>query len=205
METDSRHDEHAQNQRSRVAAIKLTPRISALKDQLQAEPRFMSVEQASIITESYREHPDEPRVLQRAHALERALRQIRIRIDPGELIVGNRTSEIRAGVNPSAQSGCLGMTISLLGLILWLFERLETRRPDTRPAAVLPLFGWEPLLFYLLHLFAYAILCFVLVLVARPVLTLAGWLISLASFAPILCWFQKIKAVGRLPVFLRWL
>ncbi|MEE8440328.1 MAG: formate C-acetyltransferase/glycerol dehydratase family glycyl radical enzyme [Spirochaetia bacterium] len=77
---------------------KLTPRISALKNQMLAAPRFLSVEQATIITESYREHPNEPRILQRAHALERALRQIRIRIDPGELIVGNRTSEIRAGV-----------------------------------------------------------------------------------------------------------
>ena len=79
-------------------ATKITPRIAALKDRMQAEPRFMSVEQALIITESYREHPSEPRILQRAHALERALRQIRISIDPGELIVGNRTSEVRAGV-----------------------------------------------------------------------------------------------------------
>jgi len=58
----------------------------------------MSVEQALIITESYLEHADEPRVLQRAHALARALRQISISIDPDELIVGNRTAELRAGV-----------------------------------------------------------------------------------------------------------
>ncbi len=91
-------DEDSRSARHRVATASLTPRISALTRRIQSEPRRMSVEQALIITECYREHPDEPRVLQRAYALEAALRQIRISIDPDELIVGNRTAEVRAGV-----------------------------------------------------------------------------------------------------------
>ena len=90
--------EESQSQRNRVAATEVTTRIAALKERMQAQPRLMSVEQAVIITESYRDHPDDPRVLQRARALERALRQIGIRMDPDELIVGNRTADVRAGV-----------------------------------------------------------------------------------------------------------
>ena len=92
----------------------ITGRIARLKEQTMAEPRFMSVEQAKLITESYEVHPDEPRVLQRAHALAAALRGITIRIDPEELIVGNRTSEIRGGV-VSPEAG-----------ISWLEGELET-------------------------------------------------------------------------------
>ena len=72
MVADIGHDKHTRDQHDLIATTKLTPRISRLKARIQAEPRFMSVEQALIITESYLEHPDEPRVLQRAHALARA-------------------------------------------------------------------------------------------------------------------------------------
>lgn len=58
----------------------------------------MSVEQARIITESYRTHTDEPRILQRAYALADSLQKMPIRVDRDELIVGNRTPGIRAGV-----------------------------------------------------------------------------------------------------------
>ena len=84
--------------RARAAEITPRARIDRLKEAMLDEERFMSVEQARIVTESYREHADEPRVLQRAHALARSLRQIGIRIDPEELIVGNRTPGVRGGV-----------------------------------------------------------------------------------------------------------
>lgn len=88
----------AERLRDMIAGMDTSERICRLKDAMLGEPRRMSVEQAVIITQSYRKHPDEPRVLQRAHALAASLLNIRIRIDPGELIVGNRTAEVRAGV-----------------------------------------------------------------------------------------------------------
>ena len=39
-------------------------RIRTLKERMLSEPRYASIEQAKIITESYQHHEDEPRVLQ---------------------------------------------------------------------------------------------------------------------------------------------
>lgn len=75
-----------------------TERIRKLKDDLFSEPRYMSVEQAALVTESYRLHAHEPRILQRAKAFAHAAKHIAIRIEPAELIVGNRTAGVRAGV-----------------------------------------------------------------------------------------------------------
>ena len=58
----------------------------------------MSVEQARIITKVYRENPTLSVPLKRATALARSLTEMPISIDPEELIVGNRTPGIRAGV-----------------------------------------------------------------------------------------------------------
>ena len=73
-------------------------RISVLKERMLSEPRFASIEQSKIITESYQKHEDEPRILQRAYSLKAALEQLEIRVEPGELIVGNRTAGVRYGV-----------------------------------------------------------------------------------------------------------
>jgi len=73
-------------------------RIAKLKEEMFAEERFASIEQARIITDVYKAHPTSPRNLQRAYALKAALEKIAIRITPGELIVGNRTTGVRAGV-----------------------------------------------------------------------------------------------------------
>jgi len=62
------------------------------------EPRYVSFEQARIITETYRENIEKPKIVRRALSLAASLRNIPIMIDPGELIVGNRTPDIRAGV-----------------------------------------------------------------------------------------------------------
>lgn len=76
----------------------MNARIANLKARMLAEPRFASIEQAKIITQSYQEHEEEPRILQRAYALKAALENIEIRVEEGELIVGNRTAGVRYGV-----------------------------------------------------------------------------------------------------------
>ena len=81
-----------------IRRLPMTTRVEALKRRTLSEPRYVSFEQAAIITETYRENPDAPRILQRARALRRAAEEITIRIDPDELIVGNRTASMRAGV-----------------------------------------------------------------------------------------------------------
>jgi len=69
-----------------------------LKQRMLDEPRFLSIEQARIVTEYYKSNPEEPRNIQRAGSFAETLRRIEIRIDSLELIVGNRTSGVRAGV-----------------------------------------------------------------------------------------------------------
>ncbi len=77
----------------------VSKRILELKDRMLSEPRFASIEQAKIITKSYKEHEDEPsRILKRAYSLRAALEQLEIRVEPEELIVGNRTAGVRYGV-----------------------------------------------------------------------------------------------------------
>lgn len=73
-------------------------RIALLKQKMLEEPRYVSVEQALIITDVYKNSLDMPRQLLRATSLAAALDHLEIRITPGELIVGNRTAGVRAGV-----------------------------------------------------------------------------------------------------------
>ena len=102
----------------RIHGLSSTPRIGVLKQRMLAEPRYLSVEQAAIVTEYYKANPDTPRNIQRAESLAETLRRIGIRIDPLELIVGNRTSGVRAGV-VSPEAG-----------ISWLDDEIEqTPRP----------------------------------------------------------------------------
>lgn len=73
-------------------------RIEVLKNRMLSVPRFASIEQAKIITDTYKEHEDEPRIMQRAYSLKNCLEKINIRVEPEELIVGNRTAGVRYGV-----------------------------------------------------------------------------------------------------------
>jgi formate C-acetyltransferase len=75
-----------------------SPRILRQKEAVLAVERHLSIEQAIIITESYRVHEGEERPLQRAQALRAALEGIGIAIDGDELLVGNRTRGVRDGV-----------------------------------------------------------------------------------------------------------
>ena len=81
-----------------IDGLAMPERIGRLRDAMLAEPRFVSIEQARIVTRVYQEHAGEPRILVRAQALAAALREMAIRVTPGELIVGNRTPGVRAGV-----------------------------------------------------------------------------------------------------------
>ena len=81
-----------------IDSLPQSERITTLKNEMFEEKRFASIEQAGIITEAYKANPNLPRNLKRALALRESLSRISIRITPGELIVGNRTTGVRAGV-----------------------------------------------------------------------------------------------------------
>ena len=82
-----------------------TKRIDSLKERMLEEARFVSIDQARIITRVYKEHSEESIAKKRAFALKAALEEMPIRIDPEELIVGNRTPGVRSGV-VFPESGC---------------------------------------------------------------------------------------------------
>ena len=84
--------------REAIWSIAPMERIRKLKEEMLAEPRYATIEQARIVTESYRHSEGSPRCIQRALALKDALTKIAIRIEPDELIVGNRTAGVRGGV-----------------------------------------------------------------------------------------------------------
>jgi formate C-acetyltransferase len=93
----------------------LSSRIAELKERMFTEPRYLSIEQALLITESYKQNEAAPRIIQRARAFSHAARHISITIDPDELIVGNRTAGVRAGVVfPEAGIGWLDKEIETL-------------------------------------------------------------------------------------------
>ena len=78
--------------------LNMTGRIGRLKERMLSEPRYASIEQAKIITETYRANEGKPRIIQRALALKAAMERLEIRVEPEELIVGNRTAGVRYGV-----------------------------------------------------------------------------------------------------------
>ena len=82
----------------RIRNLGSSQRIMTLKQRMTEEPRYLSVEQARIVTDYYRRNPDKPRNIQRAEALAETMRSIQIRIDPLELVIGNRSAGSRAGV-----------------------------------------------------------------------------------------------------------
>ncbi|MEI7742892.1 MAG: pyruvate formate lyase family protein, partial [Chloroflexota bacterium] len=80
------------------AATGPTERIRALKERMLDEPRYLSIEQALIITDVYQAHEADSAALKRARSLAESMRRLDIHIDPDELIVGNRTTGVRGGV-----------------------------------------------------------------------------------------------------------
>jgi len=77
--------------------------------------RFLSTDQARIITRVYKENPGMPVIRKRAMSLAAALRELPLSIDPEELIAGNRTPGIRSGVVfPEAGISWLSREMDLL-------------------------------------------------------------------------------------------
>ena len=104
-----------------IANLGKSSRIEALKEKMLSEPRYVSIEQARIITQVYRETQGEPACIRRAKALKASLEQIQIRIEPEEQIVGNRTPGVRSGVVfPETGASWIDRE----------FETLPTRRQD---------------------------------------------------------------------------
>ncbi len=81
-----------------IANLGQPPRIGRLREAMVSEPRYMSMEQARIITRVYKENEGDTVAVKRAKSLAAALRQLEITIQPEELIVGNRTAGVRGGV-----------------------------------------------------------------------------------------------------------
>lgn len=75
-----------------------TERIAGLRDRMLDEPRYLSLEQALIITDVYQRLESASTPVKRARSLAEAMRTMAIGIDPEEIIVGNRTVGVRAGV-----------------------------------------------------------------------------------------------------------
>ena len=98
-----------------------TQRVKNIRERILSEPRYASIEQAMIITDTYKRNENQPRIIQRALALKASLEQIKITVHPDELIVGNRTAGVRAGVVfPEAGSSWVDRE----------FETLPTRPQD---------------------------------------------------------------------------
>lgn len=81
-----------------MSQLEMTKRIEKLKEDILSEPRFASIEQSLIITNSYTANEDKSRIIQRAIALKNSMEQLNISVDPYEMIVGNRTAGVRDGV-----------------------------------------------------------------------------------------------------------
>ncbi|HUX57656.1 MAG TPA: formate C-acetyltransferase/glycerol dehydratase family glycyl radical enzyme [Bacteroidales bacterium] len=98
----------------KIQDLKPDRSILKLRSKTLSAKRYFSVDQAKIITRVYKENKNATVILKRSLALARSLSEIPIAIDPQELIVGNRTPDIRAGVVfPEA-----GLT--------WLLKELDT-------------------------------------------------------------------------------
>lgn len=85
------------------------------------EPRYVSIEQARIITRIYQENESLSIPKKRALSLKAALEELEIGVEKEELIVGNRTKGVRYGV-VFPESGCSWINKE--------FETLPTRPQD---------------------------------------------------------------------------
>jgi len=99
-----------------------TARVAAIKQRLLDEPRYLDVERARYTTEAYRATEGQPMALRRAQMLLHLVRQQSITIQPGELIVGNRSLLPRMGI------------IAPEGAVEWIDKELDIlpTRPQDR-------------------------------------------------------------------------
>jgi pyruvate-formate lyase len=69
-----------------ILNLELSERIKSLKDKTLTEKRYLSLDQAKIITTVYKENEGLPVNLKRAKSLAQSLRDIPVFIDPEEVI-----------------------------------------------------------------------------------------------------------------------
>ncbi len=81
-----------------IDRLKISKRIQTLRNSMLKENRYASIEQAKIITLSTSKMKKSLSQSKELLALRESLKQMAIRIDKGELIVGNRTAGVRGGV-----------------------------------------------------------------------------------------------------------
>lgn len=74
----------------------LTERIQLLREGVLSVPSTICLERARFYTEVYRTNEDKPVVIKRALAIRETLNGMSIFIEPGDLIVGNQASKLRA-------------------------------------------------------------------------------------------------------------
>ena len=91
-----------------------TDRVIFLKKYMMDQPRYLSCEQAKIITEENQKHLGEAEILVRAWELRAAMEKIAIEILPQERIVGNRSIGVKSGI-----------VYPRCGL-LWMDDEIET-------------------------------------------------------------------------------
>lgn len=104
-------------------------RIDILKEKMLAEKRYASIEQARIITRVYQKNENLSIPMKRALSLKTALEEIEIKVEKEELIVGNRTKGVRAGV-VFPESGCSWVDREFETLPTRPQDRFEVRKED---------------------------------------------------------------------------
>ena len=81
-----------------ISKRSLPKEVTRLKKRILTTPRRISIERASLMTESFQQTEGEPIIIRRAKALRHVLNNMQINIDHDELIVGSRTIFARAGI-----------------------------------------------------------------------------------------------------------
>jgi len=72
------------------------PRLEKLRLSLLDAPHEICIERARLLTQSYMENADLPQIVRFAKAVDHVLRNMSVRIDSDELVVGCRTSKLKA-------------------------------------------------------------------------------------------------------------
>ncbi|WP_196592733.1 glycyl radical protein [Pectinatus sottacetonis] len=112
-----------------IKNLKMSGRINILKNKMLSQKRYMSIEQALITTQVYKENETKPVIIKRALALKTSLSKMEIAVEPEELIVGNRTKGVRFGV-VSPESGGSWIDRELETLALRPQDKFNVRPED---------------------------------------------------------------------------
>ena len=111
--------------------LEKTKRISILQEKMLTHKRYASIEQARIITRVYQENEELSVAKKRALSLKAALEELKISVEPEELIVGNRTTGVRDGV-VFPESGCSWVNREFETLPTRPQDRFEVRQEDIK-------------------------------------------------------------------------